>query len=94
MSFDTFREQAFAAALAPAREYRAAPLGSHPGTKAVLAFPSSFGWLVRALHKTGKQLRSDSRTVTLGVSKVLSITLSAAIVHLLFRDCQPFHFLR
>jgi len=80
MPFDTFREQAFAAALAPAREYSPTSFGPHPGTKAVLAFPSSFGWLVRALHKTGKQLRSDSRTVTLGVSMALSIARSLAIV--------------
>ena len=54
MSFDTFREQAFAAALPPAREYRAAALGTHPGTKTMLTFACSFGWLVSPLHKTGK----------------------------------------
>jgi hypothetical protein len=54
MFLDTFWKQAFAAALAPAREYGATAFGPHPSTKAVLAFTSSLGWLVSPLHKTGK----------------------------------------
>jgi hypothetical protein len=56
MPLDAFREQAFAAALAPAGEYRATSFGPHPGTKAVLTFACSLGWLVRALHRPEKQL--------------------------------------
>jgi hypothetical protein len=54
MPLDTFREQAFAAALPPACEYRATAFGPHPDTKAVLTLACSFGWLVGPLHKTGK----------------------------------------
>ncbi len=58
---NAFREQAFAAALAAARESGATAFGPHPGTETVLAFPRSLGWLIRAFHKTGKSLdRSES----------------------------------
>jgi hypothetical protein len=52
MPLDAFREQALAAALPSPRKDRAAALGSHPGTKAMLTFPCSLGWLVSAFHKT------------------------------------------
>jgi len=54
MPFDAFREQALAAALPSTGKDRAAALSSHPGTKAVLTFPCSLGWLVSAFHKTEK----------------------------------------
>jgi hypothetical protein len=54
MSFDAFREQAFAAALPPARQDGATAFGTHPGTETVLTFACSLGWLVSAFHKTGK----------------------------------------
>jgi hypothetical protein len=54
MSFNAFRKQALAAALAPACEYGATAFRPHPSTKTVLAFTSSLGWLVSPLHKTGK----------------------------------------
>jgi hypothetical protein len=54
MNLDAFREQAFAAALAPARQGRTTAFGTHPGTETVLTFACSLGWLVSAFHKTGK----------------------------------------
>jgi hypothetical protein len=54
MNLDAFRKQAFAAALAPARQDRATTFGTHPCTETVLAFACSLGWLVSAFHKTGK----------------------------------------
>jgi hypothetical protein len=53
MSVNALWEQAFAAALAAARESGATGFGSHPGAETVLAFPRSLGWLISALHKTG-----------------------------------------
>jgi len=44
-------KQAFATALAPAREGGATAFGSHPGAKAMLAFARSLGWLISAFHK-------------------------------------------
>ncbi len=55
MFLDAFREQTFSAALPAACEDRAATLGPHPRTKAVLPFPCSLGWLVSAFHKTEKE---------------------------------------
>jgi hypothetical protein len=54
MFLDTFRQQAFAAALPPARKDRTAAFGPHPGTKTVLTFACSLGRLIGAFHKTGK----------------------------------------
>jgi len=54
MSFDTFWEQTFPAALAPARKDGATAFRTHPGTETVLTFACSLGWLVSAFHKTGK----------------------------------------
>ena len=71
MSLDAFREQAFAAALPPTREDRAAAFGPHSGTETVLPFARSFGWLIRAFHKTEKS-RRDLGAVTVGTSVVLS----------------------
>ena len=62
-------KQAFAAALAPAREAGAAAPGPHPGAKAVLAFTGSLGWLISAFHKVGPV----TRALTLGASPSLSI---------------------
>jgi len=51
---DAFRQQTFAAALAPARKGRATAFGTHPGAETVLTFAGSLGWLISAFHKTGK----------------------------------------
>jgi hypothetical protein len=50
---DAFRQQTFAAALAPARKGRATAFGTHPGAETVLTFACSLGWLISAFHKTG-----------------------------------------
>jgi hypothetical protein len=49
-------EQAFAAALPAACQRRAAPSCFHPGTKTMLTFARSLGWLVSAFHKTKNRL--------------------------------------
>jgi hypothetical protein len=51
MSVNAFRQQAFAAALAPPREGGAAALGPHTGAKAMLALARSLRWLISAFHK-------------------------------------------
>jgi hypothetical protein len=61
--------------LAPAREYGATAFGPHPGTKAVLAFTSSLGWLVSPLHKTVEVAPTRSK-------ERLSIARRGASVHL------------
>jgi hypothetical protein len=55
MFLDTFRQQAFAAALTPACESCATTFGPHPRTKAVLTFACSLGWLVSAFHNTEQE---------------------------------------
>jgi hypothetical protein len=55
MFLDAFREQAFAAALTPARKSCAATFSPHPRTKAVLTFACSLGWLVSAFHNTEQE---------------------------------------
>jgi len=69
---DAFREQAFAPALPPARQRRAARFRFHPGTKTVLTFACSLGGLVSPFHKTEKA-SVGLRAVTLGMSTALSI---------------------
>jgi hypothetical protein len=56
MLFDTLREQTFAAALTAACQGCAAPFCLHAGTKPMLAFACSLGWLVSAFHKTENRL--------------------------------------
>jgi hypothetical protein len=56
MSLDAFREQALAAPLPPACKCRATAFGFHAGTKTMLAFACSLGWLVSAFHKTENRL--------------------------------------
>jgi hypothetical protein len=55
---DTFREQAFAAALPAAREYRPTAFRPHPRAKPVLPLPGAFRWLVSAFHKTEATLEA------------------------------------
>jgi hypothetical protein len=52
MFLDAFRQQTFAAALAPACKGRAAAFGAHPGTETVLPFACSLRWLISPFHKT------------------------------------------
>jgi hypothetical protein len=52
MPFNALWEQAFAAALAASCQGRAPPFRLHAGTKAMLTFAGSLGWLVSAFHKT------------------------------------------
>jgi hypothetical protein len=54
--FDALWKQAFAAALATACQRGTAAFCLHPGTKTMLAFACSFGWLVSAFHKTENRL--------------------------------------
>jgi hypothetical protein len=56
MPFDALWKQAFAAALAAARQCCAASFCLHPGTKTMLTFACPFGWLVSAFHKTENRL--------------------------------------
>jgi hypothetical protein len=52
MPFDPLWEQAFAATLAPTCQGCTAPFRFHAGTKTMLTFACSLGWLVSAFHKT------------------------------------------
>jgi hypothetical protein len=56
MPFDALWKQTFAAALAAARQGRATPFRLHAGTKTMLTFACSLGWLVSAFHKTENRL--------------------------------------
>ena len=56
VQFDALWEQAFAAALTPACQGRAAPFCLHAGTEPMLTFACSLGWLVSAFHKTENRL--------------------------------------
>jgi hypothetical protein len=56
MDLDALWEQAFAAALPAACQRCAAPFCFHPGTKTMLTFACSLGWLVSAFHKTENRL--------------------------------------
>jgi hypothetical protein len=56
MPFGALWEQAFATTLAPACQGCAAPFGFHAGTKTMLTFACSLGWLVSAFHKTENRL--------------------------------------
>ena len=74
MKFDAFWEQAFAPALAATRERGAAAFAFHARAETVLAFARALGWLIRAFHKTEKLIRRDSRAVTVGMRRALSIS--------------------
>jgi hypothetical protein len=63
MSLDAFREQTFAPALPPAGKRRAAAFGPHAGTKTVLAFACSLGWLVSPFHKN-RELTTNKHECT------------------------------
>ena len=56
MPFDTPWKQTFTAALAAACQSRAPPFRFHAGTKTMLTFACSLGWLVSAFHKTEYRL--------------------------------------
>jgi hypothetical protein len=56
MPFDALWEQAFAATLAAACQGRPPPFRLHAGTKTMLSFARSLGWLVSAFHKTENRL--------------------------------------
>jgi hypothetical protein len=56
MPFYAPREQTFAAALTTARQGCAAPFRFHAGTKTMLMFACSLGWLISAFHKTENRL--------------------------------------
>ena len=56
MFLDAFWKQAFAAALSPARKDRATAFGLHAGTKTVLTFACSLGWLVSEFPKAENRL--------------------------------------
>jgi hypothetical protein len=52
--FDTLGQQAFATALAPTAQNRAATLRFHSSAKTELALTRALAWLVGAFHKIGK----------------------------------------
>jgi hypothetical protein len=56
MPFYASREQTFAAALTPACQGCTAPFRFHAGTKTMLTFACSLGWLISAFHKTENRL--------------------------------------
>jgi hypothetical protein len=56
MPFDASRKQTFAAALTAACQSCPAPFRFHAGTKTMLTFACSLGWLVGAFHKTENRL--------------------------------------
>jgi hypothetical protein len=56
MPFDALWEQAFATALAAPGQGRAPPFSLHAGTKTMLTFACSLGWLVSTFHKTENRL--------------------------------------
>jgi len=56
MPFHTPWKQTSTAALAAARQGRATPFRLHAGTKTMLTFACSLGWLVSAFHKTENRL--------------------------------------
>ena len=62
MSLDAFRQQPFAAALAPAGERGAPAFGFHACAKAMLTFAGAFGGLVGAFHKSEQRFRLESES--------------------------------
>jgi hypothetical protein len=56
VQLDALWEQTFTAALAAACQGCAAPFRFHAGTKTMLTFAGSLGWLVSAFHKTENRL--------------------------------------
>jgi len=56
MPFYASREQTFAAALTTACQGCTAPFRFHAGTKTMLTFACSLGWLISAFHKTENRL--------------------------------------
>jgi hypothetical protein len=56
MFFDAPRKQTFAAALTAACQRCSASFCFHAGTKTMLTFACSLGWLISAFHKTENRL--------------------------------------
>ena len=56
MLFDALRKQTFTAALTAARQGCTPPFCFHAGTKTMLTFACSLGWLVSTFHKTENRL--------------------------------------
>jgi hypothetical protein len=77
MPFNALWKQAFAAALAAACQGCATPFCLHAGTKTMLTFACSLGWLVSALHNTDREPRHDLGAVTVGATLALSTLLAA-----------------
>ena len=80
MPFNALWKQAFAAALAAACQGRATPFRLHAGTKTMLTFACSLGWLVSAFHKTENGL-GDLRAAKVRSSATLSTASSTSIVN-------------
>jgi hypothetical protein len=74
VKLDPFWEQTFAPALAATRERSATAFALHARTETMLAFARALGRLIGAFHKTEKLIRRDSRAVTVGMSRALSIS--------------------
>jgi len=73
MYLDPFWQQPLAAALTPPSQRSAPTFRFHARAKPMLAFAGALGWLVGAFHKAEKRFRNDSRAVTVGMSRTLSI---------------------
>ena len=56
MSLDALGKKAFAAALTPAGQRGASPLGFHAGAKTMLLFPGALGSLKSAFHRAANRM--------------------------------------
>lgn len=74
VAFYPFWQEAFAAALSPSSECGPATFGFHSRPKSVLLLARALGWLISAFHKTEASLQSELRAVTVGMTRVLSIS--------------------
>jgi hypothetical protein len=82
VSFNALWQKAFPAALAPASERGPSAFGLHARAEPVLALACALGWLISAFHKAEKRFGRDSRAVTVGTSRALSILRARGIVDL------------
>jgi len=82
MQFNALRQKTLPAALASASERGSSAFGLHARAEPVLAFACALGWLISAFHKAEKRFRCDSRAVTVGMSRALSILRARGIVDL------------
>jgi len=90
MSFHTLRQKTLSAALAPAGQRGPSAFGLHARPEPMLAFACALGWLISAFHKAEKRFRRDSRAVTVGTTRALSILPARGIVDLRIASARNF----